>query len=165
MNLKQACLAAALTLAGLGTAQAETWNWSYTGPGITASGSFTTAGNALVAEPILSISGTRNGLAITGLVPVDTDPNFIYDNLFSITSPNFSEGGMLFSVAGGQPNTNIYFFEGSYNEVFVTVDGDVFDTPVNWSVAAAPVPEPATALALLAGMGVLGLRFRRRQNA
>ena len=40
MNFKKACLAAALTLAGLSSAQAATWIWSYTGTGVTAAGTF-----------------------------------------------------------------------------------------------------------------------------
>lgn len=161
MNLSRVFGATALGLTVLmsGTAaHAETWAFSYTGTGITASGTFTTAGAALVPEDILSITGTRNGQAITGLVPVDTDPNFIYDNQFSITSPNFTEGGMLFSVAGGQPNTNIYFFETGYFEVYV--DGlNAVETPINWSVTA--VPEPATVATMLAGLGLLGVYLRK----
>jgi PEP-CTERM motif len=158
MKLQRLILAGAVLAGGISTAQAETWAFSYTGPGITASGTFTTAGAALALEDILSISGTRNGVAITGLVPLDTDPNFTYDNQFTIGSPNFTEGGMLFSLAGGGLNTNVYFFGGVYNEVYV--DGlEVFDTPITWNVTA--VPEPATVLSMLAGLGLLGVYMRK----
>lgn len=164
MTFKQACLAAALSLAGLGTAHADqTWAWSYTGTGVSASGTFTTAGAALVPEDILSISGFRNGAAITGLVPLDTDPNFAYDNQFTAGTPHFSDGGMVFSVAGLDSNVNVYFFTGSYQDL-VVVGADAIETPITFSVSA--VPEPATALALLTGLGVLSLRLRaRRQQA
>jgi len=162
MNFKKACLAAALTLAGLSSAQAETWIWSYTGTGVTAAGTFTTAGAALVAEDILSISGTRNGVAITGLVPLDSDPNFFYDNQFSAVGNHFTDGGMVFTVPGLPSNVNVYFFEGTYVDLIIDGD-DPIETPITFSVTA--VPEPATALALLSGLGVLGLRFRRRRTA
>ena len=164
MTFKQACLAAALTLAGLGSAHADTtWAWSYTGVGVTAAGTFTTAGAALVPEDILSISGFRNGSAITGLIPLDTDPNFFYDNQFSAVGDHFTDGGMVFGVVAGAPsNVNVYFFEGAYHDL--VIDGaDAIDTPITFAVSA--VPEPATALALLTGLGVLGLRLRRRQQA
>jgi hypothetical protein len=163
MTFKKACLAAALTLAGLGTAHADTtWSWSYTGVDVSAFGTFTTAGAALVPEDILSISGFRNGAAITGLVPLDTDPNFLYDNQFSAVGDHFTDGGMLFSVAGLDSNVNVYFFAGTYTDLTVGAAGAV-ETPITFAVSA--VPEPATALALLTGLGVLGLRLRRRQQA
>jgi hypothetical protein len=163
MNFKKACLAAALTVAGLSSAQAATtWAWSYTGAGVSASGTFVTAGTALVPEDLLSITGTRNGVAITGLVPLDTDPDFLYDNQFTIANPHFTDGGILFTVPGQPSNVNVYFFEGSYVDL-VVADSGAIETPINFSVSA--VPEPATALALLTGLGVLGLRFRRRQTA
>jgi hypothetical protein len=163
MIFKKACLAAALAVAGLGTAQANTWAWSYSGAGVSASGTLTTAGAALVPEDILSITGFRNGAAITGLIPLDTDPNFAYDNQFSSVGQFFTDGGMLFSVAGLDSNVNVYFFTGSYQDLIV-VGADAIETPISFSVSA--VPEPATALALLTGLGVLSLRLRaRRQQA
>lgn len=161
MKLQRVLSAGALGLSALlcGTAaQADTWAFSYTGAGITASGTFTTAGSALVAEDITSISGFRNGVAITGLVPVGADPDFFYDNQFTIASPNFTDGGMLFSLAGGGPNTNIYFFETGYFEVYIDGLGAV-DTPITWSVTA--VPEPATVLSMMAGLGLLGVYMRK----
>ncbi len=161
MKLQRVISVGALGLSALmcGTAaQAVTWAFSYTGAGINASGTFTTAGSATSPENVLSISGFRNGVAITGLVPLGTDPDFTYDNLFTTASPNFTEGGVLFSLAGGNPNTNVYFFETGYFEVYVGAGGAV-DTPITWSVTA--VPEPATVLSMVAGLGLLGVYMRK----
>ncbi len=159
MNFKRSLAVAALGLASLGAAQADTvWNWSYTGEGVTASGTLTTAGQALVAEDILAVTGTRNGLAITGLVPLGDDPFFEYDNQFSSVAPYFSAPGMLFSVAGGQPNVNIYFFDGEYFDLYT--DGlSAIEVPISFSVTA--VPEASTVLSMMAGLGLLGVYMRK----
>ena len=157
MKFQRLILAGALLAAGITSAQAETWAFSYSGEGVTASGTFTTAGAALVAEDILSITGVRNGIAITGLVPLDTDPDFLYDNQFTINPPNFTDGGMVFSMASG-PNINVYFFGGTYTDLFI--DGlSPVETAITWSVTA--VPEPATVLSMLAGLGLLGVYMRK----
>jgi hypothetical protein len=161
MKIQRALATAALALSALGTAHADqTWVFSYTGAGVSASGSFTTAGAALVPEDILSITGQRNGAAITGLVPLDTDPNFLYDNQFTAGTPHFTDGGMVFSVAGGQPNVNVYFFAGTYTDLFI--DGlDAIETPITFNVTA--VPEPATVASMMLGLGLLGMRLRSRR--
>lgn len=166
MKLQRLFLAGAVAVGGLVTlssAQAETWAFSYSGGDVTASGTFTTAGPAASLEDMLSITGVRNGVAITGLVPVGADTNFIYDNQFTIGTPNLTEGGFLFSLANGGLNTNVYFFEGDYYEVFVTAAGAAVETPISWSVTA--VPEPATVLSMLAGLGMIGAYMRKARAA
>src|SRR4051794_4829834 len=50
------------------------WDWSYTGPGINVSGTFSTVDtpDSMGFFPITGITGTRNGETITGLHPVGT---------------------------------------------------------------------------------------------
>jgi hypothetical protein len=165
MKFKQACFAAALAVAGLGSAQADqSWVWSYTGAGVTASGTFTTAGAAVVAEDILSFTGQRNGAAITGLVALGADPDFLYDNQFSATGDHFTDGGVVFSVTGHE-NVNLYFFGGEYVDLFIAGGVTPVETPVSFTVSASAVPEPATVLSMLAGLGLLGVYAGQRRRS
>src|SRR5271165_777367 len=69
------------------------WNWSYSGAGISASGTFTTndAPDAAGFYQIVGITGTDNGAAITGLQPTGTaipgNEPYSVDNLVSGAEP------------------------------------------------------------------------------
>lgn len=61
--------AAAGILASTAPAQALNWDWSYSAPDITASGTYTTTDTPINGYyTITGITGTRNGFNITGLV-------------------------------------------------------------------------------------------------
>ena len=143
-------------------AQADTtWAWSDSGSGVTASGTFVTAGAALVPEDILSISGTRNGVAILGLVPLGEDGNFAYDNQFTNSGNYFTDAGMLYDVGGGDVgHFNVYFFEGQHFDLQV-VDGQAIEIPISFSVTA--VPEAATYVYMALGLAGIGALARRRK--
>jgi hypothetical protein len=164
--ISTAAIGAALMSASL--AQAATWNWSYSGPGVTASGTFTTAGNAASFEDLLSITGTRNGTAITGLVPLGSDPNYIYDNQFNNSSPYLTEGGWLYNIGGSGPdsNINIYFDSTDFQYHDLRLDAlgaSITDTIVTMTVTA--VPEAATYGYMALGLAGMGLVLRRRKAA
>lgn len=164
MNLQRLVSAATIGIAALSAtsmAQAVTvWNFSYSGTAVTASGTFTTAGNAAVAEDVLSITGTRNGVAITGLVPLDTDPDFAYDNQFVNAAIPFTDGGIVFSTAGGT-NYNVYYFNGTVTDLVIDPALGPLETSVTFTASVSAVPEPSTALAMMAGLGLLGLYARK----
>ena len=165
MRLKNTLLAAVLGLSAVGAAQADqTWVFSYSGPGVVASGTFTTDSMAPAPQDILSISGTRNGVAILGLVPVDGNLTYTYDNQFNPAAPYFTDGGLLLAMDGGVPDVNVYYFNGTYTDLNAC-DTTCVETPINFTVSA--VPEPATILTMLAGLGVVGvgMNLRRRRNA
>lgn len=165
--LKQAAaaLAASTALLAAGAAQADTtWAWSYSGDGVTASGTFVTAGSALVPEDILSISGTRNGETILGLVPLGSDSNFVYDNQFTVADPHFTDGGLLFDIGGGDfGHVNLYYYEGQYFDLQVDADaGIAYEAPISFTVSA--VPEASTYAYMALGLlGVAAVARRRRQ--
>ena len=169
-SLKQAAvtLATAAALLGATAAHAVTWRWSYSGTGLTASGTFTTAGNAAVAEEVLSITGTRNGAPILGMVPLDTDGNYSYDNLFVRTAPYFTTGGLLFNMGGTgeDASVNLYFddSDNAFHDLRLNFAGtSITDTVVTFSVTA--VPEAATYAYMALGLVGLGVAARRRRAA
>src|SRR5262249_40501194 len=84
-----------------------TWDWSYSAAGISASGTFTTDDTAdgLGFYQIVGITGTRDGVAITGLQPTGTsipgNEPFTVDNLIRTTGPQLTGDGFGFSTADG----------------------------------------------------------------
>ncbi len=109
------------------------------------------------ALKILSISGTYNGSAITGLNPTV----FGADNFYYL-SGNFASGnGIGFNTAAGT-NANLFTTTGSryrlnsqnpFRSGFVTATSQL--VPV-----AAAVPEPATWMMMLFGFGLIGFGMR-----
>lgn len=134
------------------------WDWSYSGTGISASGTFTTNVTPDVAGfyQIVGITGTDNGITITGLQPTGTaipgNEPFAVDNLVSATAPQLTGNGFGFSLANGD-YANPFYSGSSYFEYLSVppyVNGAGPETPVSFS--AAVVPEPSTALFMLVGL-------------
>ena len=136
----------------------QVWSWTYSGAGVNAAGLLTTAGSALVPEDILSFSGTRNGEAIVGLVPLGADSNFIYDNQFQAGAPQLSLDGVLFALPG-DVHVNVYADAGAFFEATsITVPPDL---PIQFSAQA--VPELPTYATLIVGLGLFaGMAALRR---
>ena len=157
------------------TAQATalTWNWSYSGLGITTSGTFTTVDTPDGAGfyLITGIAGVRNGAPILGLQPAGTpipgNEPFSVDNLVRLESPQLTVHGFGYAIAGGtfsnpffadfsQPPEYLEFFSAPPFTPGVAGPQDS-ELPIRFSATLAPVPETATWSLLLAGLGMLGL--------
>ena len=138
------------------------YEFTYSGDGVTASGTFWTASeDASTPSAVLSITGSySDGFisgAIDGVVPLGTDGGFIYDNLFG-GAPLFSNPGLLFDVGGSQ-HVNLYSVGTDYHSVTYE-NGGIPDTPVSLTITA--IPEPSSVALLMAGLGALGIASRRR---
>lgn len=182
-----AVLACGLALAVPECARAAiTWDWSLTGTGIDAAGTFTTSDTADSSGfyAITGITGSRNGVAITGLEPANTaipgDEPYIVDDLLSASGPQLTLNGFGFSMADGSysnPYYDTYGTPSAYYEVYSTPadssgDYNIVEPPVTFAAAqAAPgtisvvtsVPEPGTPGLVLAGIaGLLAAGTWRR---
>jgi hypothetical protein len=153
--------AAVLLTAGQPAEALLLWNWSYSGAGVTASGTFTTNDTPDGAGfyRVVGITGADNGAAITGLQPTGTaipgNEPYAVDNLVSAAEPRLTTHGFGFSLANG--NYANPFYNGSsyleYLSVPPYVNGAGPERPVSFS--AAIVPEPSAASLMLVGLVAL----------
>src|SRR5262245_50722823 len=97
-------------------ATALIWNWTYSGAGITAGGTFTTVDtpDASGFFLITAIAGARNGSAILSLQPTGTpipgNEPFAVDNLVRIDSPQLTVHGFGYAIEG-ETFSNPFFAE------------------------------------------------------
>jgi hypothetical protein len=122
------------------------WNWSYSGNGVSAAGTFTTndAPDGAGFYQIVGITGADNGVTITGLQPTGTaipgNEPYAVDNLVSAAEPHLTKHGFGFSLANGDYANPFYNGSNYYEYLSVPpyVDGAGPERPVSFSAAIAP---------------------------
>jgi len=157
---------------------ALTWNWTYSGAGITAAGTFTTADtpDSSGFYLITGIAGVRNGATILGLQPAGTpipgNEPFAVDNLVRLESPQLTKNGFGYALEGGtfsnpffttslEPPAYLEFFSAPPLTPGVRGPEDS-ELPIQFSAAPAPLPHPASWALLPVGLGVVAFATRRR---
>jgi len=163
-----AVLGCAVVLSG--TARADAIPFSYSGPGVSMSGTLFGASNAGGSWTITGIAATYNQIAVTEMVPLNADPHFLYNNLYYDT--NYAPYavdyyGLLFNVPGfGDVNLCSYTPAGGCGEggyASILWDGGGYQiTQLSQSNADPAVPEPATLALLGGGLAAAGVAVRRR---
>jgi hypothetical protein len=175
MNIRLALAAAAVAASTLAAPQAWAdivWTWGYTGANIQAAGTFTTLDTADVDGFYLvtAISGTRNGDTITGLYPTGSaipgNEPYTLDNLVRFGADGqLTVHGLGFTTASGGYSNPFYadfLSPAIYLEVFTT-QGSYQELPITFTATPSVVPEPASMLLVLTGLGALGFARGRRR--
>ena len=178
------CLTAFLTIA----AHADTFTFHATGSGIDSSGTLVATLDSNLPPntyDIQSISGTFNGILISGLLPClafdsgiacdNADPrSFSFDNLLYISSgqPFLDFSGIGFSVGTSGYQGNFFFDDGTVPSFaprargsYAFFDSNNANGPLDSFTISSAVPEPGSLI--LFGSGLLGAfgAIRRRVNS
>jgi hypothetical protein len=113
------------------------WNWTYTGAGIAASGSFTTDDIPDNSGYITGITGSRNGVAIVSLEPageaIPGNAGFPVDNLITATG-RLTTHGAGFATADGN-YANPFYADFSTPPRFL----EVFTQPATMGFSELPI--------------------------
>jgi len=162
MKLKYLAIAAATAAALMATqASATAFFIDYTGVSAT-NGAFTAHLTGNYAGGVAtSISGDRNGIAVTGLSPYAAATQKITG-----TFPFTDFGGLSYTTLDGI-SYNFYVDGPSNFEINDVLDPGGFasnDAPISPLAITASVPEPATWAMLLAGFGMIGFGLRSRKR-
>ncbi len=146
-----------LVLGTMPAASALSWNWSYSGTGITANGTFTTndTPNDLGFYLITGITGTRNGEIITGLQAAGTsipgNESFDVDDLISLNTQQLTGKGFAYSTSQGNyssPFFASFLSKPGYLEIFSAPNQSGLknlgledsELPINFSATIITVP-------------------------
>jgi hypothetical protein len=167
--------AAALALiAGIASAGTITWNFSYTGSGITATGTLTTSStlDSAGAYDIIGVTGTRTTSGGTQNISSLLAPNPSYnDNELFFTGNYFDQLGLGYSI--GSTRYDLYFNSqtGCGALGYREDNGSAFPycsmtAPVITSVSVTrAVPEPGTVLLMTIGLALVFLgRFISKRS-
>jgi len=175
MGIKRLAFAAATAIAllcGPADAGTITWNWSYTGIGVDASGTAITDDviNSLGGYTIQSFTGQRNAVAIDELLGTPGVREPAAFGYFEVDGTIFSDGSLDFygigyaiNYVGGPVYYTIYQAPGSYFEFIA--GGDIDGIRSVWNAYqqhpdGGAVPEIWTVALLAGGLGAMAFALR-----
>jgi len=189
MKLQLLCASVAFALAAtVSTAQAATWDVTFTGLGggantDTAAFTLSTADtlNSAGGYNILGVAGSVNGLAITGFISpgtagthfISTNGMWNLDNVLFPTAPYESNNGWGFTLAGGSevniwatsPSSHVVAngAPGSGNAIQFAAGGRYSSVRFGTLDLTSAVPEPASWALMICGFGLAGATLRQRR--
>jgi hypothetical protein len=154
-------VSAILVLAGCAqNLYAQTFDFSFSGTGISASGVFDTTFVSGDEYLVTSISGTQNGQTMVLLAAGVYAAN---DNLIFSTPPYLDLGGVSFDYLVGTTMYNVYYDAGKYIECNSVANGSCVapaGVPLT-SFALAQTPESGTMLLFGTGLLIIAGILRR----
>jgi hypothetical protein len=135
------------------------FDFTFSSGAISASGQFTASSTGVGTYLITGVSGTTNGVTITGVLPPKSFAG--NDNVLQDPGPVLDVSGVSYSLANGDA-INLYTFLGIDSAILYDPSAGTFLNTAGTVSITSTAPEPGT-LALLS-TGIVGLAgmIRRR---